>query len=205
MNNRNNDMASTVIEKIKENYVSALIGLIIFVLGIGFVANSLSGDKKEGSTGLSGLFSNSKDEVEAAPDDAMAKQDSSSYTVKKGDTLWSIAEGRTGSGYNYVDIVAANKLKNANTIEVGQKLMIPDMKAMKKTVMEQKGNLNGNGASTAKITITGDSYTVVAGDTLWSISLRAYGTGYKWAQIAKANGLKNANVIEKGQKLKLMR
>lgn len=197
-------MASTVIEKVKENYVSALIGLIIFVLGIGFVANSLSGPKKEGSTGLSGLFKNAKDEAEAAPTEA-PKNESGTYVVKKGDTLWSIAEGRTGSGYNFTDIAKANKLKNANAIEVGQKLMIPDMKPMKKTVVEQKGDLNGAGAMTGKISITGDSYTVVAGDTLWSISLRAYGTGYKWAQIAKANGLRNANVIEKGQKLKLPR
>jgi len=35
--------------------------------------------------------------------------------------------------------------------------------------------------------ITGNSYTVVYGDTLWEISIGAYGDGTKWTQILDAN------------------
>jgi nucleoid-associated protein YgaU len=40
-------------------------------------------------------------------------------------------------------------------------------------------------------------------DSLWKIAVRTYGDGYKWTDIAKANEIKNPNVIEVGQKLAL--
>jgi nucleoid-associated protein YgaU len=45
------------------------------------------------------------------------------------------------------------------------------------------------------------SYTVVKGDSLWSIAVKAYGDGYKWVSIAKANKLDNPNVIHAGNVL----
>jgi nucleoid-associated protein YgaU len=53
--------------------------------------------------------------------------------------------------------------------------------------------------------ITTDSYTVVKGDSLWKIALRAYGNGYKWMDIAKANKLHNPNRIHVGNVLLLHR
>lgn len=47
------------------------------------------------------------------------------------------------------------------------------------------------------------SYTVVKGDTLWGICRRAYGDGNLAWRLAKANGIKNANLIFPGQALKL--
>jgi LysM repeat protein len=44
---------------------------------------------------------------------------------------------------------------------------------------------------------------VQSNDSLWKIATRVYGDGYKWTEIAKANNLKNPNVISKGQKLVL--
>ena len=198
------DPLDNIIEKVKENYISALIGLVIFVLGVGFVANSLSDKKGEKGTtttnSIKNIFTGDDEEVKEEVKEA---PEAKTYTVKKGDTLWSIAEGQTGSGYNFTDLATANKLKNADMLEVGQKLTLPEMKPMTKTVMAPDAQPKGE--SQAKITITGDTYTVVAGDTLWSISERAYGTGYSWTQIATANKLKNANRIEKGQKLTLPR
>ena len=44
-------------------------------------------------------------------------------------------------------------------------------------------------------------HTVVKGDTLWAIANRYYGDGNQYHKIAKANNLKNANLIYTGQKL----
>ena len=58
-----------------------------------------------------------------------------SITVRQGDTLWEIAEGRledeqTASGYKNVhsfmkEIIALNHLKDGNYLLAGQKLIVP--------------------------------------------------------------------------------
>jgi len=47
--------------------------------------------------------------------------------VKRGDTLWKIAENYYGDGSLYMKIFEANRdlLKDPNLIQVGQKLRIP--------------------------------------------------------------------------------
>jgi len=49
------------------------------------------------------------------------------YIVKKGDTLWKIAENYYGDGKLYKKIFEANAdiLKNPDVIQIGQKLKIP--------------------------------------------------------------------------------
>lgn len=49
---------------------------------------------------------------------------STSYTVKKGDTLASIAKKLTGKSSNYIAIANQNDIENPNNIYVGQKLVI---------------------------------------------------------------------------------
>lgn len=51
----------------------------------------------------------------------------SSYTVKKGDTLWAIAKKYLGNGAKYSTVYNANKsmINNPNYIYPGQKLVIP--------------------------------------------------------------------------------
>lgn len=115
--------------------------------------------------------------------------------VEKGENLWMIAEKNYGSGYNWVDIAKENNLKNANILRAGQELKLPKV-AVKEVVKEVAVEVK---------TITEDSYTVVKGDNLWEISVRAYGDGYKWVEVAKANEIVSPNYIEIGQKLKLPR
>jgi len=111
------------------------------------------------------------------------------FKDKKSDTLTGI---NTGS-----ESQKENELKS-DTIEVGQKLTLPEVSAKKPTLT--KPTLSANTQ-----TLSGDTYTVVKGDTLWSISLRAYGDGYKWVSVAKANKLVNPNVIHVGNVLTLPR
>jgi nucleoid-associated protein YgaU len=145
------------------------------------------------------------------------------HKVVDGDTLWSISEKHYGSGYNWVDIQKENNLTDSDAIATGQELKIPDVPVKTPMGMASAAptvtvaptatiaptttpastpsatpSLNGDG-------ISADTYTVVHGDNLWEIAVRAYGDGYKWSEIAKANNLLNANVIHAGNVLTLPR
>ena len=123
---------------------------------------------------------------------------SKEYSVERGDTLLSIAENAYGSGYNWTDIKTANNL-NTDSIDVGQKLVLPDVATKEPTATTK--------IVTAEDTneISGDSYTVEKGDTLWNISVRAYGDGYQWTKVAEENNLGNPNLIHVGNVLALPR
>ena len=50
---------------------------------------------------------------------------------------------------------------------------------------------------------TPETYTVVYGDTLWSIARRFYGDGKFYKKIAAANGIQDPNILTVGQVLQL--
>ena len=45
------------------------------------------------------------------------------------------------------------------------------------------------------------TYSVVAGDSLWAIAEKVYGSGYNWVDLASANKLENPSLISAGTKL----
>ena len=102
-----------------------------------------------------------------------------------GESLWSISEDYYGTGYVWKDLAQANNLTDYS-LEVGQKLNLPILDSADETTQD-------------------DTYTVVKGDTLWEIAVNSYGDGYKWVEIAKANNLKNPNLIHTGNVLTLPR
>ena len=120
------------------------------------------------------------------------------YKVSKGDNLWGIAENAYGSGYNWVDIASENNLSNPNSLYEGDELIIPDVEPRLATVDSIMDE-----ASSSKI--TGATYEVQTGDNLWDISVRAYGDGFKWLEIAEENNLLNPDLIHKGNILVLPR
>jgi nucleoid-associated protein YgaU len=117
------------------------------------------------------------------------------YKVVAGDNLWKIAEKYYNSGYNWVDIANANDLKNPNMLTVNEELSIPDVEPKQPTIAVA-GETNA---------ISGATYTVVKGDNLWNIALRAYGDGFKWGDIAQENELENPRIIYPGSILRLPR
>ena len=68
------------------------------------------------------------------------------YTVKKGDTLWGIAERLLGAGERYIQIMSANNLVDS-MIYPGQELVIPTEGTIYRTI---------------QVTITQDTYTLLS-------------------------------------------
>jgi nucleoid-associated protein YgaU len=60
-----------------------------------------------------------------APAAAPAVAGAGNYTVKKGDTLYSIAKARYGNGNQYARIVSANPGLTPERLKVGQTIAIP--------------------------------------------------------------------------------
>lgn len=113
------------------------------------------------------------------------------HTVSAGETLWSIAEKYYDSGYNWLDIASENSLSNPGLIEAGQELTIPDVGAKPPTVEVAE-------STETTEAISGATYTVTGGDSLWNIAIRTYGDGYRWVDIARENNLANPNLIHNG-------
>jgi len=188
--NKNNISLKSILKflKLNESTMSTILGAAVIVVVAVLVVRYFRGL----DTGKLPFDNGSATENQEATVGA-------TYTVKAGDTLWSIAEDAYASGYNWTDIAKANKLTDANQIEVGQKLTIPDVEASVKTVAE-RGTIEQKTDS-----IAGATYTVVHGDSLWEIAVRAYGDGYQWVNIARENNLTNPNVIHAGNVLTLPR
>lgn len=130
------------------------------------------------------------------------------YTVVRGENLWTIAEREYGSGYNWIDIAAENKIKNPDMISAGQVLVLPSVKVRKPVVAEKVETVKKTtviAQNKVLEPISGGTYSVVRGDNLWTIAVRAYGDGFKWTQIAKENKLVHPGLIHSGNLLVLPR
>jgi len=166
--------------KLNESNISMVLGALVIVI-VGILIVNYFKDKSTGTIPVTSTQTSTKEHV-----------------VIKGETLWSIAEDSFGSGYNWVDIKSANNLKT-ETIEVGQKLVLPEVSPKQPTSTTKVAT------AVAPEPVTSGTYTVVKGDSLWKIAVRAYGDGYKWVSIAKANKLVNPNLIHAGNVLTLPR
>ncbi len=119
------------------------------------------------------------------------------YKVEKGDTLYSISRKYQ---LTVAELRAANNLSENDVIKVGQKLKIPsaDISAAAALATDNKATTS-SGASLSAATPTKD-YTVVKGDTLYSIAKK---NGMTLAELMALNNLDNSSVIKVGQKLKI--
>jgi nucleoid-associated protein YgaU len=181
--------------RIHESTISMILGaIVIVVLGV-IVVNYFRNIDRQQLPGTSPTATTESGQPKVTPGEG-----SVSYTVSEGENLWEIAEAQYGSGYNWVDIADANSLENPGEIEVGQELLIPDVEA--KTLTIDESLMADEEIETA---ISGGTYTVVKGDTLWNISVRAYGDGYQWVKLAQENNLDDPNLIHSGNVLTIPR
>ncbi len=184
-----------LVEKIRRNYKSFLLGVISLVLIISIGAQFLSQSK------------NQTDSKEPTPTSATEQPDQSKpdsfkgtvYVVQEGDNLWSIAEKYLGSGFRFEELVKTNGIKNPKIIEIGQQLTIP------KSLVENdsQGEITKTAASTQKGQTGETTYTVKQGDYLWKIAQEVYGDGFQWTKIATTNNLQSPNVIHTGNVLRI--
>jgi len=180
-----------MVEQLKKKLSNpdSLASLILGIAVVGVVAVSIFNYVKERRS-LTTATPGQK-----AEQNATGSASASTHTVTAGETLWSIATATIGSGYNWVDIRDANKLTNPDSIEVGQTLAIP-------AVSKREGGQIASATVEAKRPADG-KYTVKKGDSLWTISVATYGTGYRWMEIATLNKLSDPNMIFSGNVLML--
>lgn len=188
---------------LSESTVSMILGALV-VLVVGLLAYNYFRIQRETANVTPAEVSTSADQNSDTGDINGAKMAvalPTSHTVADGESLWSIAQKYYNSGYNWVDIAAVNQLWNPNYVMVGQKLTIPKVEV--RQVLGTGGPAIYPAVTDSRI--EGASYVVMKGDDLWSIAIRAYGDGFKWVEIAKANNLFNPNLIHAGNSLAIPR
>ena len=114
-----------------------------------------------------------------------SSQNAGTYTVKAGDTLWGIANDHDTT----VNALKQNNHLNSDTIYVGQVLTLGQAAST--------GSPSQSSASAQSSSSTNGTYTVKAGDTLWSI---ANANDLTVAQLKQKNDLSN-DTIYVGQTL----
>lgn len=201
--------------KLNESLVSTLIGIVVVLVGGTLLINYLRpnktgtvpevGETTENQTTESNIVSQDTTIETTTPDSEVAQpvSDSSeegSYTIQEGDTLWDIAQAKYGSGSEWKRIAQVNNINTPTEIEKGTRLTIPDIEEV-----GQDAPTTSQDASQQANPISGATYTVVQGDCLWTIAVRAYGDGYKWVDIARENKLANPDIIHAGNVLSIPR
>ncbi|KKQ75919.1 MAG: hypothetical protein US97_C0029G0003 [Microgenomates group bacterium GW2011_GWF1_38_5] len=195
--NSNNSIEKTI--KNNESGISMIIGAIVIVIVGLFIIKNYS-PTEEGEVVPS--IGTEEDSI------------SDKYTVQKGDDLWNISENYYGSGYDWTLISEANDIQEPYILEEGQELVIPEKESIPETETESDDisstpeqvlpTLSAAPSQNEEVSdgdengVSQETYTVAKGDSLWNISVKLYGDGYKWTEIANANGLKNPNLIHSG-------
>ncbi len=136
-----------------------------------------------------------------------------SYTVKSGDTLSSIAGEWFRDVTRWKDIVAVNPGLSPQSLRVGQKINLPskagspaEKLAGGKTGSKASKSSTSAGSTDSGKSTTGSQHVVAAGETLASIAAKAYGSGSSanWKRIYEANKSvigTNPSALKVGMKL----
>ena len=129
--------------------------------------------------------------------DIISDQSDSGYgihIVQPNQNLHQIAHIYYNNPSAWQQIAQANNLDNPDIIQINQELTIPKYQPIGQIL---------TGVSIKAI--LGDHYIIEPNDTLWHISERAYGTPFRYNQIAAFNNLSNPDHIQPGWILQIPR
>ncbi len=211
------DSTSSYLDKIEaevqsnQSRVSYILGALIVLVAVVLLFNYFNKNKSE-------LGSAQNTQTNQAEDVAADKLPGN-YTVKDGDTLFTIAEKYYQDGFKFPEIAKANNMVNVDSIVAGQVITIPKLEVTPTpapTVTPTPSPSAVSSSSPQPVSgkpmdtewgpaITQNTYTVVAGDWLSKISDRAYGDIMAYDKIAKANNISNPDLIEVGMVLVIPR
>jgi len=107
------------------------------------------------------------------------------YTIKNGDSFWTIAKAEYGNGAYWSHIQRANPGIDSSRIKVGDSIILPDKNEVV-AVPTAAAARTPSAADVVNIDAT-KQYRVQPGDNLSSISKKLYGRFDKWAQIYELN------------------
>ncbi len=220
---------TTWVEKVQqyESELSTLLGVVVVIVLALALFLFIRRDSQNAPT-----ISDSGDMTDI--ENLMSSPSPTAYTVKAGEGLWNIAEEVYSDGYMWTEIAKANNLSAPYTLTEGQELVLPSISpsaspvAMASSSPEDTAtaapeatrtpvatstlaptpviHVNPSTPETPTKTPTSGSYTVKAGDSLWTIAVDQYGDGYKWTEIYRENREKvggNPGIIIPGQELSL--
>ncbi len=131
----------------------------------------------------------------AAATEVTAPPAATTYTVVKGDNLWSIAKK---NGITVKELTAVNNLRSDSTLKLGQVLTLPS----KATASAPSASVSAPAAVTvpAKVATVATTHVVKAGETLGVIAKKYQ---VKVGEIATANNIADPTKIRVGQTLKI--
>jgi LysM repeat protein len=121
------------------------------------------------------------------------------YTVKSGDNLSTISLTTLGDAYAYDIIAQHNGIPNANLIQIGAQIEIPELTT---TIVKPPNNPSG-GFSYGGKKYTWTPYIVQVGDTLSGLALATLGNGSAYNVIAEHNSIPDSNLIRTGQRIEI--
>ncbi|VVA44023.1 conserved hypothetical protein [Candidatus Roizmanbacteria bacterium] len=177
---------------VKEKYFSLILGL-----AAAFIISSLTYKifLKNIRINFALKIPNFKFESKVEKKKAVVQKPLKTYVVAEGDDLWNIAEKFYGSGFNAYDISVANKISDSSSLNVGIKLVIPQVTPRQPTV----GDISAIASS--QVTYVEDKYIVQPGDSLSIIAQKVYGDIFAWPRIMNANNFLTPDAIEAGMVL----
>lgn len=177
---------------VKEKYFSLILGLLTSFIIASFIYKIFF---KNIRINLAFKIPTFKFWSKTVKNKVVAKKPLKTYIVTEGDDLWNIAEKFYGSGFNAYDISVANKISDSSNLNVGLKLLIPQVTPRQPTV----GEITTEAAS--QVTYVENKYIVQPGDSLSIISQKVYGDLFAWPKIMEANNLSTPDSIEAGMVL----
>jgi uncharacterized protein YkwD len=118
----------------------------------------------------------------------VAVQNGSTHTIRTGETLWTIA---SAYGISWQSLAQANGMHEGSLLQIGAQLTIPG----------RGGPTQANPAQNAPdVESSGVIHTVVAGETLWSISARY---SVSWQDLARLNRMGENSILAIGATLEI--